>query len=229
MRRSRRAAQAVTACIALAGCVSYAPPAAPPLAALQAAEPPPVTIYLIYNGFHAGLVAPTAALHAHPGPTATALEKLAPQRWTVLGFGDSKFYQHQGINPGRALDFVRSMLKPGNPSVVNLSGVDDPLHQPDHPHVLRLDIPAARFGDLVRRVDASFALMDGAPEFVARGRGRNDLFFRGRRPASAIHECNQWIGDVLGAAGVAHTPVLDTATVGLALDLRTSGHAVPAT
>lgn len=223
------AALAGALALGLAGCASYAPPPAPPLAALRGAQPPPVTAYLVYNGFHSGLTVPAAALRAHPGPTTQALGRLAPQPWTSLGYGDAKFYQHQGIDFGRALDFVRSMLKPGNPSVVHLAGMDDPLRDPSHPHLLRLEIPAARFGDLVRRVDASFALdAGGRPQFIAHGQGgAGDQFFRGERPASAIHECNQWIGDVLGAAGVAHTPLLDTTTYGLALDLQTSGHGAP--
>lgn len=229
--RAPRAAAVAAAAAGLAGCVSYAPPPAPTLAALRsspAARPAPVTAYLVYNGFHGGLTVPAAAVRAHPGPTAQALAQLPPHPWLSLGYGDSKFYQHQGINPGRVLDLVRSMLKPGNPSVVDLRGVDDPLADPSHPRMLRLAIPADRFGALVARVDASFALEHGAPVFVAYGLGgADDRFFRGARPASAIHECNQWIGDVLGAAGVAHTPVLDTTSGGLAFDLRRRGYATP--
>ena len=95
--------------------------------------------------------------------------------------------------------------------------------------LLKLTIDPQRFGDLVRRVDASFALKQGEPEIVAPGHDPNDLFYRGLRPASAIHECNQWIGEVLGAAGIPHTPVLDTPADGLALDLLASSHAVRVT
>ncbi len=116
------------------------------------------------------------------------------------------------------------MLAPGNPSVVNVGGVDDPMTDPSHPKIVKMKISRERFGDLQRRVDASFALSNGAPEFVARGHDQDDAFFRGLRPASAIHECNQWVGEVLGAAGVPHTLVLDTTSDGLALDLVTSGH-----
>ena len=182
--------------------------------------------YIVHNHFHSGLTAPTAALAANPGPTAEALAQLQPQPWTSLGYGDAKFYEGRGVNPARILDFFRSMLAPGNPSVVHLEGVDEPLKDASHPKILKLTISRARFADLERRVDQSFALKAGKPEFFENGAAANDKFYRGLRPASAIHECNQWIGEVLGAAGIPHTPILDTTSDGLAADLKGSGQAV---
>ena len=155
------------------------------------------------------------------------MAQLRPEPWTSLGYGDAKFYEQRGINPARVLDFFRSMLAPGNPSVVHLEGVEDPLADASHPKVLKLVIAPERFGALVARVDDSFALEQGRPAFLLQGQDADDRFYRGLRPDSAIHECNQWIGEVLGAAGVPHTPVLDTTSDGLALDLQASGHAVP--
>ena len=209
----------------LAGCAAYRPPEAPS-AAVARATVATVPVYVAYNGFHAGLIAPSAAIAAHPGPTADALARLAPRPWTSLGYGDSKFYRHQGINPPRALDFLRSMLAPDNPSVVQVRGVEDPLHDQGHPHLMRLAIPDDAFGRLVARVDAAFALTDGRPRVVAPGQDADDLFFAGERPASALHECNQWVGQVLGAAGVPHSYLLDTTSYGLAADLTASGRAV---
>lgn len=215
----------------LASCVSYTSPPAPTLAALRAAPPaaaPPVTVYLVHNGFHAGLTLPTAALLAHPGATAAAVARLPPRPWISLGYGDSKFYQGQGINPVRVLDILRATFKPGNPSVIDVEGVGDPLADRSGSHVLRLSIPADRVPALVAKLDASFALRGGAPVFVAEGLdGPADKFFLGSRPASGVHECNHWIGDVLGAAGVPHTPWLDTASPSLAFDLQHRGYAEP--
>lgn len=229
----RLRARAFAASLALAGllsaCASMPQPTAPSASA-AAADPTGITVYVVYNHFHAGLTVPTAAVAAHPGATVQALAGLQPQPWTSLGYGDSRFYQGSGIDPGRVADFFRSMLAPGNPSVVHLEGVDDPLTDASHPEIVKLTIAGARFGALVKRVDDSFATgPGGAPEFVARGRGTNDDFFRGRRPASALHECNQWIGEVLGAAGVPHTPLADTTSDGLAADLLASGHATRVT
>lgn len=223
--RGRGLVLALALAAGLSGCASVSRPVAPS-ATIAAAAPDGVTVYLVYNHFHSGLTVPTAALASHPGPTAYASAQLRPQAWTSLGYGDAKFYEGRGINPGRVLDFFRSMLAPGNPSVIHLEGFDDPLKDASHPKLLKLTIARDRFGGLVHRVDASFALKDGEPEFLVKGGDDNDKFYRGRRPASAIHECNQWIGEILGAAGVPHTEVLDTTSDGLALDLKNSGHAV---
>ena len=223
MRIFGLAASAAAAC--LAGCASVTPPIAP-IASIAATEPDGVPVYVVYNHFHSGLTVPSMALAADPGPTAEAQAQLKSQPWTSLGYGDAKFYEGRGINPARILDFFRSMLIPGNPSVVHLEGVDDPLNDPSHPKILKLTISRQRFSDLVSRVDQAFALRDGRPEFVVNGLDANDKFYRGLRPASAIHECNQWIGEVLGAAGVPHSPLLDTTSDGLALDLRGSGQAI---
>ena len=213
----------VVAC--LAGCASVTPPTAPP-AAIAAETTDSVIVYVVYNHFHSGLTVPSAALAETPGPTADAQAQLTPQPWTSLGYGDAKFYEGRGINPSRILDFFRSMLAPGNPSVVHLEGVDDPLKDPSHPKLLKLSISRQRFSALVSRVDQTFALHDGQPEFLLSGLDANDKFYRGLRPASAIHECNQWIGEVLGAAGVPHSPLLDTTSDGLALDLKSSGQVI---
>ena len=215
----------MTTAALLTGCATFTPPVAPP-AVIAAADLDGVAVYVVYNHFHSGLTVPSAALAARPGPTAQAQAELKPQAWTSLGYGDAKFYEGRGINPSRILDFFRSMFAPGNPSVVHLEGVDDPLNDPSRPRLLKLNIPRQRFNDLVRRVDRSFALQNGKPAFLVNGLDANDRFYRGLRPASAIHECNQWIGEVLGAAGVPHRPVLDTTSDGLAEDLKSSGQAV---
>ena len=226
LRSGRRIFVAPLIVAALGGCATYLPPEAPPAAF---ASPPPesVPLYVAYDGFHAGLIVPTAAVLANPGPTAAAIGRLPPRPWTGLGYGDSKFYQHQGINPARVLDLVRSMLKPGNPSVVQVRGLDDPLHDDGHPKLVRLALPSRDFARFVGHVDRSFRLLNGAPIFVAQGSGGpDDAFFRGRTPASIVHECNQWLGETLGAAGVPHSYLADTTAPSLAADLVASGRAV---
>lgn len=207
----------------LRGCAGHTGPLATPL--LGQTDPSAIPVYVIYNHFHSDLIVPTAALSDVPGPTVLAVSRLSSAPWTSLGYDDSKFNQQQGINPGRVVDFVRSMLAPGNPSVVHVEGMGDALKDQGHPKIIRLSLSRTRFADLVRSVDESFALEGGQPEFVVRGREQNAKFFRGRRPASGTHECNHWIGEVLGSAGVPHTPLADTTSDGLAADLLSSGYA----
>ncbi len=211
----------------LAGCGTYRAPAAPVFAAASH-DPAAVTVYVANNGFHSGLVAPTAALLARPGPTAGAVRRLPPSRWTSIGYGDDKFYRQQGFSLARALDLVRAALWPFNVSTVQVFTVRDPLNDANEPRVLRLAIPPARFDALVRRIDATFDAPGGRPRLTATGAG-GDLFFAGRERANGAHECNHWVGQVLGAAGVPHSYVLDTTAGGLAWDLLGSRRAVRAT
>ena len=157
------------ATVLLSACTAGAPPLAPS-AQVARQDAGGVTVYVVYNHFHSGLTVPRASIVAAPGPTAEALRVLHPQPWTSLGYGDAKFYEQRGINAGRVLDFFRSMLAPGNPSVVHLEGVDDPLKDASRPTILRLTISRARLPDLIARVDASFALHDGKPEFLTPAR-----------------------------------------------------------
>jgi hypothetical protein len=118
---------------------------------------------------------------------------------------------------------VRTIVVPRNPAVMHLDGLESAFNDPGHPMVLRLTLSPARFEDLMRRVDQTFELKDGAPFVVNPGHNATDLFFKAAEPASAAHDCNHWIGDVLGRAGFPHNPVLDTASDGLAFDLKSSG------
>lgn len=188
---------------------------------------PSIAVYVVGDSFHSGLTAPTAALLANPGPTAAAVRRLAPQAWTSLGWGDAKFYQHQGWGAARMLDLVRSMLAPGNASTAHVAGVDDPAADIRHPDILRLRLTPAGFRALQRRLDASFALTAGQPVLEVRGTGANDLFFVGRGHASLLAECNQWTGELLHAAGVPTSRLMDTTAPSLFFDLRVRAHAEP--
>ena len=46
------------------------------------------------------------------------------------------------------------------------------------------------------------------------------LFYPAVGTFSILHVCNHWIGDMLDAAGLPTTPVADTFSSGLLLDLR---------
>lgn len=187
----------------------------------------PVTVYVTYNHFHSDLNVPTAELVRGGGPIAEAVAQLKPEPWTVLGWGDAKFYQGRGWSPARIADLVRSMLWPWNPSVVHLAGTRDPLDDDSHPQTLRLQISPEGLQRLKARLDASFALRNGRPIAIAPGHAPDALFFEGRERASAIHVCNHWTAQLLNAAGAPITPVLDLPSDGMALDLKLRAQAVP--
>lgn len=189
--------------------------------------PPPngetgVTVYVVRNWLHASLAVPTDALRDRPGPATAALRQLPETEWVLLGWGDAKHFRERGETRYRALDLVRSLVVLDNPSVVSM----DPEPRTPSPQtigrkVVKLTLSRQGFDRLVDRLDASFTLdLRGAPVVAGRGRDPDSLFFYSPEGADFAHACNHWIADLLDAAGVPTTPVVDTVTAGLAWDLR---------
>ena len=75
---------------------------------------------------------------------------------------------------------------------------------------------------MAERLDASFArARSGLPaQELGRGLYGPSLFFRATGTFHLFNLCNHWAAGMLDAAGVPTTPVLDTLTQGLFLDLR---------
>ncbi len=59
----------------------------------------------------------------------------------------------------------------------------------------------------------------GGPVMAPIRREPGEAFFASSESFSLIHLCNHWTADLLHAAGLPVTPVLDVLPVGLALDL----------
>lgn len=179
-----------------------------------------ITLYLVDNGFHTDLVFPRAVLIAHGGPIAQATTLTTADPWVMVGWGDEKFYEAGGSGLDRIPDGLRALFAPNNPSVVHLEG--DPWYPPQawrsvHPVV----VSSAGLAALLTRVDRAFAPgLGGQPVRSPVPRGHDEMFFASGEPFSLIHLCNHWTAELLNAAGLPVTPVLDTLPAGLWLDLR---------
>jgi len=62
--------------------------------------------------------------------------------------------------------------------------------------------------------------MTGAPTMSPIHRDPGEAFFASRERFSLLHLCNHWTAELLNAAGLPVTPVLDTLPAGLGVDLR---------
>lgn len=175
-----------------------------------------VTVYLVDNGYHIDIALPAEALAKAGGPTAEAARQVTPRDWVVVGWGDAKFYTERGRSLERALDGLRAALKPGNPSVVRLIGLDrspDALYGPD---AVPLELSRESFELMVGRIDRSL----GGQARRAEPPGSEALaYFHSIETFSILHLCNHWTAEVLNAGGIGVTPMLDTTTAGLRLDL----------
>ncbi|MFI4934161.1 MAG: DUF2459 domain-containing protein [Caulobacterales bacterium] len=180
-----------------------------------------VTLYLVDNGTHSDLTIPRAALTSHGGPAAKAAALTTADPWVMVGWGDARFYEGRGVSLDRAADGLRALFAPNNRSAVHLQGVDRRPDQAWPDGVQRLVISRAGLAALLTRLDRSFATdAAGAPIQSPTFHGPDEAFFHSGETFSLVHLCNHWTADLLSAAGVPTTPVLDTLPAGLWLDLR---------
>jgi hypothetical protein len=138
----------------------------------------------------------------------------------MVGWGDARFYEAASPWQDRLLDAARAALG-GRPTTVHLEGVPTRPDLAWRSGVRRIPLSSAGLVALMSRVDRSFALGPvGAPIFLPVQRVPDEAFFASREGFSAFHLCNHWTAELLAAAGLPVTPVLDAAPFGLALDLK---------
>jgi hypothetical protein len=190
---------------------------------------PFVEVFVVASPLHANLAVPAAALRGE-GPAAQAAAMLpAPGPWLMLGWGDARHYRERGRTLLRQLDLWRSFLAPNNPTVLHLQPLAaGPTPETLGRRVLRLRLSRPGFEHLQARLDRSFTLSEGRPLVAGRGRSPDALFFYGVERGDIAHVCNHWVADLLGAAGVPTSRLIDTSAPGLLWDLRTRGGAVEA-
>ncbi|MBX7249850.1 MAG: DUF2459 domain-containing protein [Caulobacteraceae bacterium] len=182
--------------------------------------PDRVTVYLVDNGYHSNVVLPRSALAASGGAAARALAHVPPGDWVAVGWGDRRFFTESGLSLRRALDGLRALFAPGNPSVTMFEPLPDSPERLWRSGVLRLEVSRPGFAALVRRIDASLRLRGGAPVEGPRGPAPKARFFESGEHFSIFKLCNHWAAGLLNAAGLPVRPVLDTWGSGLAFDLR---------
>jgi len=190
---------------------------------------PTITVFVVSHGYHAGIALPramageVAGRHGLSAVAAVTL-RFAAYPWLELGWGDEGFYREvptvASLNVGLAL---RALLRPGNPSVVHVVGVQgEPPAVFRGSDMVRLDLTEAGFARLAAKIDATFspAVGTGIPGELGPGLYGPSLFYRAGGAFHLFNVCNHWIADLLDAAGVPTTRALATLPAGLLLDLK---------
>lgn len=187
-----------------------------------------VTVFLISNGFHSGLVLPRAeagevAGRDREGAVLAVATRFAAYRWIETGWGDDRFYRTVPTLGG--IDWLlglRALFRPGNLSVMHVVGVEeDPRETFRGSDIVRLDLSPAGFGRLVATLDRSFARdQGGIPQDLGPGLYGPSLFYRAAGTFSIFNLCNHWTARLLDAAGVPVSPLFATLPRGLILDLK---------
>ncbi|ARO53646.1 hypothetical protein B2G69_05445 [Methylorubrum zatmanii] len=189
------------------------------------AEPDTQTVLLVSHGWHSGLVLPRDSLTGEGA--GTALRNLATRfrAYDALefGWGEARFYR--ATPTLAAFDWrlaLSALFTPGgSDGVIQVVGLARPARA-SFPQADIVPVPLSRKGlaRLLARLEASFRLTDGQPAALGPGLYGPSLFYEAHGRFSYSNVCNHWAADLLNAAGLPITPVLDTHPSGLLADLR---------
>jgi uncharacterized protein (TIGR02117 family) len=183
----------------------------------------PVPIYVVGNGWHAGLVLPAEALNAQvPG-----LRDRFPQaRHYEIGWGDMGFYQAREVTAGLAIEAMlasRGALL----HVVGLPGPVEPyLRGADAvPHCVSADA----YQRMARLIAQSFVI-NGAGSAVPTGAGLygDSQFYMAHGRYSLLFTCNRWTATVLAEGGLPISPRFSLTAGSVLGAVRAKGHACAA-
>jgi len=187
-----------------------------------------IEIHVVSNGYHTGVALPRAALaefasgRGYPALIAVA-QRFNQFPWVEIGWGDEEFYRMVPTVGDLTLPIaLRALFRPGNQSVLHVVGLPgDPARTFPSGDVVAISLSRNGFDQLLAKLDATFVPPQaGALPDLGPGLYGPSLFYRAVGTFSIFHVCNHWIADLLDAAGLPTTPVVDTFSSGLLLDLR---------
>lgn len=176
------------------------------------------TVYVVSNGWHAGLVLHVAEIDPDVLPE---LKPLSHRRFLEVGWGDEGFYRATTLSLNVA---ARAIFLP-TPSVLHLVGFD---HRPDRIYgnsdIVELKISDEHHRRLCRFIHNSFDLDDGGrPKWVGPGIYGESHFFRARGSYFYPKTCNVWTAAALKVAGLPMVPALSTTAGSVVLQARPHG------
>ncbi len=162
-----------------------------------------VPVFVYSNGYHASLVLPLAGGGVDWSakfPDSDFVSVRSGATHVMFGWGERDFY----MNTRRLADLeagvaLRAIAGLGG-AVMHVTLIGEPVPGP----MLRpLTLPAARYRDLARFIDASFARDASGRIRVhpGKGYGAHDAFYEGTGRYSLFYTCNEWVARALRAAG----------------------------
>jgi uncharacterized protein (TIGR02117 family) len=176
------------------------------------------TIYLVNQGWHAGIVLRRADI---PDSNWPILGDFPKAHYLEVGWGDMDFYLTQDPHWGLTL---KAALWP-TASALHIAGFNGsvPAYFP-YSEIVRIELSSADFEHLSRTIAASFAL-DEAGNATSLGPGHygNSRFYLSRETYHLFNTCNVWTARALRAAGLPITPVRAITTEDLMSQARKFG------
>jgi uncharacterized protein (TIGR02117 family) len=186
-----------------------------------------VDVYVISNGYHAGLALPRERLaefasgRGYPALIAVT-QRFAAFDWIEFGWGEREFYQ--AVPTVGEIDWrmaLRALFYPDNKSVVHVVGISGEPAQAFNAEMMKVPLSWNGFDQMLQKLEATFVPpQNGALADLGRGLYGPSLFYPANGAFRITRVCNHWIGDLLGAAGLPVNPVLATLPQGLLFYLR---------
>lgn len=178
-------------------------------------------VFVVHNNLHAGLALPSDLWPGRGGPAAMAVAELPPTPWVLVG-GDERFFQGRGWSGRRVWEAADALLPPSNPAVLRLTPLSRAPDEAFSEGVVRLELSRQGAARLLERLDRSFLQRAGRPVDATLPPAPPDhaRFYASVERFGLPKLCNNWVGELLAAAGLPTTPVLHLFAQGLVLDLR---------
>lgn len=198
---------------------------------------PTVRVWVVNHGYHAGMVIPrrkaavAASQHEQAQLTAVAA-RFGSYDWLEIGWGEEDFYRNVPTAASLTIGLgLRALFSSDNKSVLHVVGLDGPPERTlRNADLVSIDVSEAGFARMLARIDASIAVgADGMPTDLGRGLYGASRFFAANGRFHLFNVCNNWIADLLDAAGLPTAPILSVLPHGLLLDLKWRAGLVPVT
>ncbi|MFQ5731190.1 MAG: DUF2459 domain-containing protein [Planctomycetaceae bacterium] len=166
---------------------------------------PRKTIYVVSNGWHAGLVVQTADVTPGEWPESRVH---ADKRFIEIGWGDEGFYRAKRVTIGLA---ARAVFLP-TPSVLHQVGFDPPVERVfAGADIVELRVSASGFRRMCRLIHETYACDErGQPQSLGPGLYGDSHFYRARGNYYYPNTCNVWTAEALRKAGVPTIPAIST-------------------
>ncbi|MEM7546154.1 MAG: DUF2459 domain-containing protein [Pseudomonadota bacterium] len=193
-----------------------------------------VTIHVVNNGWHAGLILHledlrAAAFRAQDSQPADAVVLLDLARimgqgeWVEIGWGDEAFYRADvaGLLDLPIWTGVKALFGSSPTLMQVFPGSGDPAAVFFNSDVMALTLSEAGFDAMALALAAAFERAPGGwPVDIGPGLYGSARFFAARGRYSALMTCNNWVSAMLRRAGVPSSAVFSTFSYGLAAELR---------
>jgi uncharacterized protein (TIGR02117 family) len=179
---------------------------------------PRKTIYLVNNGWHAGIVLRRADIPDNIWPKLVNFHEM---EYLEVGWGDKDLYQIPDPHLGF---FLKGGLLP-TASVLHIVGFNDHVatYFP-YSEIIRIELSSAGFERLSRTIASSFALdKAGNSTSPSPGRYENSRFYLSRETYHFFNTCNVWTARALRTAGLPFIPATAIRTENLMSQARKFG------